>query len=253
LDGGYLNTFRLEDQSEKAYQLIVNKSGDIIMAGSYLGEHMINVYDSSWNKIASYFPRKEELANMMLTRTTYNSLGFYNGGVFVTNYFDPTIYHIRDNGVKPLVRFDFGSNNLPEDFFTFTPEEQLSKFTTYRENSVMGISNLTVTDDWIIFSPEEGPAPFIVFYDRKQNRYMTNQNLDIPYSLFFGKWNNAPKGYTEAGQYYSTVNIEELREIKEAVARKEKDDLSRYEFLNGIVHSTISEGDNPWLVFYSLK
>jgi hypothetical protein len=98
----------------------------------------------------------------------------------------------------------------------------MSKFTTYHENSVMGISNLTVTDDWIIFSPEEGPAPLIVFYDRKQNRYVTNQSLDPLYSLFFGKWDNAPKGYTEAGQYYSAVSSEELREVKETVARKEK-------------------------------
>jgi hypothetical protein len=41
--------------------------------------------------------------------------------------------------------------------------------------------------------------------------------------------------------------------MKEAIARKEKDYLSKYEFLKGIVHSTISEGDNPWLVFYTLK
>jgi hypothetical protein len=211
------------------------------------------VYDSSWNKIAGYFPREAWAAHMTLTRATVNSLGFYNNGFFVTNYFDPTIYYIKDNIVNPLVRFDFGTHKLPEEFLALPPEEQLSQFTTYRENSVMGISNLTVTDDWIIFSLEEGPASFIIFYDRKQNRYTTGQGLDVPYSLFFGQWNNAPNGYNEAGQYYSTVSSKELREMIETIAQKEKDYLSRYELLKGIVPATINEGDNPWLVFYKLK
>jgi hypothetical protein len=250
LNGRYFNTFSMDNQ--RAYQLIVNKSDDIIMAGSYLDEYMIIMYDSSFNKTAGYFPRSEQLADMTLTRTTYNSLGFYDDGIFVTNYFDPTIYYIKDNEVNPLVKFDFGRNGIPEDFFTCPSEEKLHKFTEYREKSVMGISSVTVTDAWIIFSPEEGPGSFIVFYDRKQNRYMTNQGFDFPWSVFFEKW-HAPHGYTEAGEYYSTVSSEKLREMMKELAAKEEDYLSKYGFLKGIDPAGINEDDNDWLVFFTLK
>jgi hypothetical protein len=253
LEGKYLNAFRMDDQ--RAYQLIVNKFGDMITVGSYIDEYMLNVYDHSWNKTANYFPRKEQLAGMTLTRTTYNSLGFYNDGIFVTNYFDPTIYYIKDNEAKPLVKFDFGANRLPDEFFTVPPEEQLHIFTEYRKSSVMGINNVTVTNDWIIFSPEEGPGSgsFIVFYDRKQNRYITNQEFDIPYSMLFSKWSDAPNGYTEDGKYYSIISSEKLREMIEKTAKEEKDYLSKYKFLKGIDPVKMNEDDNPWLVFYTLK
>ncbi|MDR2120652.1 MAG: 6-bladed beta-propeller [Tannerella sp.] len=253
LDGKHLKTFSMEDQ--KTYQLIVNKSGDMIVAGSYIDEYMLNVYDSSWNKTASYFPRDEQLADMTLTRTTYNSLGFYNDGIFITNYFDPTVYYIKNNEVKPLVKFDFGINNIPNDFFACPPEEKLDKFTAYRGKSVMGISGVTVSDDWIIFYLEEGPASgsSIMFYDRKQNEYVSSQWLDIPCSMFFEKWNNAPHGYTETGKYYSAISSKKLREMIEEVAKKEKDYLFRYEFLKEIDPAKINEEDNDWLVFFTLK
>jgi hypothetical protein len=69
----------------------------------------------------------------------------------------------------------------------------------------MGISNVTIADDWIIFSPDEGPDFYVVYYNRKQNSYLTNKGFDIPYSTFFGKY-YAPYGYTEAGEYYSSVD-----------------------------------------------
>jgi hypothetical protein len=116
----------------------------------------------------------------------------------------------------------------------------------------MGISNVTVTDDWIIFSPEEGPGSFIVFYDRKQNRYITNQGFDFPCSVFFEKW-HAPHGCTETGEYYSTVSSEKLREMMEKLTTKEEDYLSKYGFLKGIDPAGINEDDNDWLVFFTLK
>jgi hypothetical protein len=245
--GNFLNKFPVE---HNAYQLFVDQSGRMTVLGSYRNEYGLYIYDEFMNKIASFFPREGKMANMNLTRTTTKSLGLYKNGIYVTNYFDPTVYLIRDNEVKPLAIFDFGRNNLPEDFFA--GESQLDKFTEHRKISVMGISNVTVTDDWIIFCPEEGPELIVVYYDRKQNSYMTNKGFSMPYSTFFGKY-FAPEGYTETGEYYSSIDSWQLRELIEKLSENDKENYSKYEFFKGIEPTKINEDDNPWLVFYTLK
>ena len=249
LDGKYLNTVSLD---HNVYQLIVDRSGNMIMTGSYTNNYMLYIYDQSGTNIANYFPRDEKLGNMMLTQTSMNSLKFYKNGIYVTNYFDPTIYYIRDNEVKPLAVFDFGINNIPQDLFIGDPRQKMEKFTANREKSVMSIDNLTITDDWIIFVPEKFRDFYVVYYNRKQNNYMTNRDFNIPYSTFFGNY-KAPYGYTEAGEYYSLIDSWDLRNMIEELAEKDNDYLSKYEFLKGIDPTKIQEEDNPWIVFYTLK
>jgi hypothetical protein len=248
LDGTFLNTFPVD---HNIYQMLVNQLGDMILTGSYLNEYMLYIYNNSGEKIASYFPKEERMTVVHLTRTTMRSLSFYKDDIIVTNYFDPTIYYIRDNDVKPLAELNFGSNNIPKDFLS-DPQMMLTRFTEVRKNSIMGISDLTITDDWIIFSPDEGPELCVVYYDRKKNNYIINKGLDIPYSTFLGGL-DAPYYYTDAGEYYAMIHSWELREMIENLSVKDKDYLSKYEFLNGIDPSKIHEEDNPWLVFYTLK
>ena len=249
INGNHLNTFKLD---HRGYQLLVDPSGNMIVTGSYRDEYLLNVYNGLGEKIANYFPREDKFVGLTLTRTTYYSLKFYNGGFYLTNYFDPTIYYIKDNEVKPLTVFDFGSNNIPEDFFR-DPQAVLEMFTEYRDKSVMGISNLTVTDDWIIFTPEEGPDSYVVYYDRKKNSYITNKGFDIPYSTFFGKY-YAPNGYTKANEYYSVVGNWELCEMIEELSKKDKEYLGKYPFLKGIDPVKLKEDEkNPWVVFYTIR
>jgi hypothetical protein len=116
--GNYLNKFPVEHY---AYQMFVDRSGKMTVMGSYLNDYKLYLYDESMNQIASFFPREEKMANMNLTRSTINSIGLYDDGIYVTNYFDPTVYLIRNHEVKPLVTFDFERNNLPEDFLQANP------------------------------------------------------------------------------------------------------------------------------------
>ena len=249
LDGKYLNTFTID---HRGYQLLVDQSGNMIVTGSYIDEYMLNIYDSAGEKIANYFPRDDKFVGMTLTQTTDNSLKSHNNGFYCTNYFDPTIYYINDNEVKPLAVFDFGNNNMPKDFFD-NKQTINDVFTEYRNISVMGISQVTVNDDWIIFSPDKGRDFYVVYYDRKRNNYMTNKGFDIPYSTFFGKY-NAPQGYTKANEYYSIVDNLELCEMINELAKNDKDYLNKYPFLRGIDPVKLKEVDNnPSIVFYTLK
>lgn len=249
IDGKYLNAFTLD---HRGYQLLVEPNGNMIVTGSYFDDYMLNVYNNIGEKIANYFPREEKFVGTTLVRTTYNSLKFYKGGFYFTNYFDPTVYYIKDNEVKPLAVFDFGINNIPEDFFK-DPQALLSLFSEYRNKSVMGISGLTLTDDLIIFTPEEGPDSYVVYYDRKRNIYMSNKGFDIPFSTFFGRY-NAPMGYTENNEYYSTVNNGELSEMINELEGKDRNFLSKYPFLKGIIPVKSNEDEkNPWIVFYTIK
>ena len=162
------------------------------------------------------------------------------------------IDYIKNNEVKPLAVFDFGGNNIPKNFFS-DPQVVMNLFTEYRDKSVMGISELTVTEDWIIFSPEKGRDFYVVYYDRKNNNYMTNRGFDIPYSTFFGKY-NAPNGYTKANEFYSLIGNWELCEMIEELREKDMDYLSKYPFLKGIAPVKLKEDDNnPSIVFYTIK
>jgi hypothetical protein len=249
LEGNYISRFTL---NHNGYQMLVDQSENMIVTGSYLNEYMLYIYDSSGQNIANYFPREDKFVGLTLTQTTDYSLKFYNGGFYCTNYFDPTIYYIKENEVKSLAVFDFGGNNLAKDFFA-NPQAVMDLFTEYRDKSVMGISNLTVTDDWIIFSPEKGRDFYVVYYDRKKNSYMTNRGFDILYATFFGKY-NAPNGYTKTNEFYSAVGNWELCEMIEELREKDKDYLSKYPFLQGIDPAKLKENDNnPSIVFYDIK
>jgi hypothetical protein len=249
INGKHLNTFALE---HRGYQLLVDQSGNMIVTGSYLDEYMLNIYDSSGVKNKEFFPREEKFVGISLTQTTVNSIKLYNGGFYVTNFFDPTIYYIKDNEIKPLAVFDFGRNNMSRDFFD-NPQAVMDLFDKHRNEYVMGINSLTVTEDWIIFSPEKGRDFHVVYYDRKKNNYMTNKGFDIPFSTFFGGY-NAPMGYTKTNEYYSIVDNRNLCEMIEKLMEKDTDYLSKYPFLKEIDPMKLKEEDNnPSIVFYSLK
>jgi hypothetical protein len=246
-EGRYIGRFPVS----RTYQLTVNNAGNVLTAGSYLDDYMLNEYDRSGTRIAGYFPQDEKLANFPLTRGTWRSLGIYDGNIYITNSFDPTIYFIKEGQIKPAFTFDFGSNSLPNSIFMGTPEQMVDNFENYRERSVMAINGVTLTDDWVVFSPEFSDSP-VVYYDRRTNTYMTNRGFEIPYSTFLGRY-FAPHGYTDSGEFYSWINAYELRDMLLELAVADPDYLEKYDFLKGIEPAEIEDNDNAWLVFYTLK
>jgi hypothetical protein len=124
LSGNHLRSIPVE----RGYDMVVLPSGDLAISGSYVDEFILNVYDTTGAKTAGYFPRQDNLADMTLTRAPENTLGIYDSGVYIANYFDPSIYLIKDNKVDTLFIFDFGAHNLPGDFLVGTPDVKMDNF-----------------------------------------------------------------------------------------------------------------------------
>jgi len=247
LNGNHLRSIPVD----RGYDMVALPSGDLAISGSYVDEFILNVYDTTGAKVAGYFPRQDNLADMMLTRGPENTLGLYGSSVYIANYFDPSIYLIKDNKVDTLFTFDFVAHNIPGDLLLGTPEVKMSNFTKYRSDVVMSLGFLTVNDSWVIFSPEKRNAG-VVFYDIKQDKYILNKGFEFPYSVLLGGY-RAPEGCTDKGEYYSMVESLELRDIILELAEKDAEYLSKYPFLKGLDPEKIAEDDNPWMMFYSIK
>ena len=202
--------------------------------------------------MSAYFPRQETLADMILTRANNSSMGIYKTGIFVSNYFDLSVYHVTDDTVKTLYEFDFGAQNMPDDLFYGSPEDIMAKYENYKNNEVMTIDYLTVSDDWVIFIASLHRNHNIIYYNRTNESYITNKEFESPYSVLLGGI-NAPLGRTIKGEYYFMIESSRLREMILELAKKDKDYKSKYEFLKDIVPSGIDENDNEWIVFYTLK
>lgn len=246
-DGNFICGFPV-DVSD---QFTVDDSGQVIVASRYTQPYRLTVYSDSGEKMAQYFP--SNLTDSKLIRCSEYSMGNYDGGVYVANYFDPTIYYLKNGEVKPMFILDFGKNNMPEEVLEGSSENRMDNFTKHRENSIMAINHITITDDWLIFWPEKSRDFYVVYYDRNQKSYNTNRGFNAPYSTFFGKY-RAPKGYNSlTGEFYSTVSSFNMIDMMKELTDNAPDYKKTYPFLSKIDLSAINENDNPWLVFYNLK
>ncbi|MGF1587402.1 MAG: 6-bladed beta-propeller [Bacteroidales bacterium] len=248
LEGNFVKTIPVN----RGHRIIVTPSGNFVISGNYTDEYSLNIYDSTGMLVSSYFPRQETLGNMILTRVNNSSMGIYENGIFVSNYFDLSVYHIVDDVVKTLYEFDFGTQNMPDDLFYGSPEDIMNKFESYKNTKLMNIDYLTVSEDWVIFLASLHRNHTIIYYNRNNDSYITNKGFELPYSILFGGI-NAPLGRTIKGEYYFMIESFQLREMILDLANKDKEYKSKYEFLKDIDPSGIDDNDNPWLVFYTLK
>lgn len=248
LEGNFIKTIPVS----RGYQIIVTPSGNFVITGSYIDEYSLHIFDSTGKLLSAYFPRQEKLSDMILTRANASSMGVYKNGIFVSNYFDLSVYHVADDTVKTLYKFDFGAQNMPDDLFYGSPEDKMDKFENYRNNKVMNIDYLTVSEDWMIFIASLHRNNTIIYYNRTNDSYITSKEFEPPYSVLLGGL-NAPLGLTIKGEYYFMIESSRLREMILELAEKDKDYKAKYEFLKDIDPSGIEDNDNEWIVFYTLK
>jgi hypothetical protein len=258
LDGARIQQYDLEGNFIKTipvcrgYQIVVTPSGNFVITGSYTDEYSLHIFNSTGKLLSEYFPRQKTLADMILTRGNNSSMGVYKNGIFVSNYFDLSIYHVADDTVKALYKFDFGVHNMPADLFYGSPRDIMDKFEKYRSSTIMSIDYLTVSEDWVIFLASLHRNHTIIYYDRNNDSYITNKGFEPPYSKLF-EGINAPLGLTIKGEYYFMIESSRLREMILELAEKDKDYKAKYEFLKDIDPSGIEDNDNEWIVFYTLK
>lgn len=248
-EGNYLKSIPLKHEGR---QIAVKNDGTIITAVNYLQPFQMSVYHPDGH-ISDFLPSNPDLQKLQVSQSTYHSLKNNGKTFYTTTYFDHNIYQLKDDSVSIAATFDFGSKNIPSDFLTGNAEEISSRFREYRENdkAVLKIDQLTVTDDWVVFSPSLF-KPSVIYYNRKTNTYIINENFEEPYNLFFGEY-NAPDGYNpDTREFYRLVNAQELKEVVSEIQKENPEYLQKYPFLANVNPEQINENSNDWVIFFKL-
>ena len=235
----------------------IEVAGDkVYVRKGYMNENQLHVMDENGTVLSEHLPSREVTRNFMIPLTNYFSMGSYDGGVYLSNPLDLNIYLMKDT-VQTLAKLDFGTMNLPADFFdgdTQTVERNMHEARAYKGEKdtrhIIFIDNLVVTDDWITFTP----ATFdfrVVFCDRNTLETFTNKNFKFPYSVFFKKY-NAPLGFNKQTQeFYQLVNAMEVKEIVEEA--QANGDMDKYPFLKNLDVESINEDTNAFVLFFKIK
>lgn len=162
-EGNYLKTIPLKYD---AWQIAVRNDGTIFTVTNYIQPYQFTVYSPD-GTISDFMPSNPELLKLEVSQSTYHSLKQDKGVAYFTNYFDRNIYQFKDDSVSVMATLDFGSMNIPADFFQGEDDEIGSRFREYREKdkAIMKVDHLTISDDWLIFTPAQFDA-YAVYYNK---------------------------------------------------------------------------------------
>lgn len=248
-EGDYLKSIPLKNGGR---QLAVLPDRSIAVTGRSQDNYQVTHYNEDGTVRSEYFPRKPDMAGFPLSRATIHSVKSYEDGVYFTNYFDNSIYFLKDT-VRIFATCDFGPFNIPSDLFSGTTEEKVKRFDEARPKAVMGINHLTVTDRWIIFVPDILFNPLTVYYDRIHHTYLTNKGFPEPYATLLGK-QYAPDNYNAAGDlFYRLVNSQDLKDMIEQLTESDPDYKNKYPFLQSIDPRQINENTNDMVFLMKIK
>ena len=252
-EGNYIQSIPNKRDRGTQIEIVGEK---IYVRKGYMNENQLHIIDESGTVLSEHLPSREVTRSFMIPLTNHFSMGSYDDGVYISNPLDLNIYLMKDT-IQTLAELDFGTMNLPTDFFdgdTQTVEQKMHEARTYKGEKntrhIVFIENLTVTDDWLTFTPETFDAR-VVFCDRNTSETVTNKNFKFPYSVFFKRY-NAPLGFNEQTQeFYQLVNAMEVKEmVEEAQANGE---LDKYPFLKGVDVNNINEDTNAFALFFKIN
>ena len=251
-NGEYLKT--IVPPKDEIGQFCVDSLGRIVQSRYYLGDSQLIVYNEGGELLGEYFPTPEVVRKFWIVQGCYYSIGRYNKGVYVSNYFDTNIYMLEGDSIQTFATFDFGSMNLPKDFFERETKELVPKFNDFRENdkAILNIDNITITDDWIVFCPPLFEPKEVIYCNRKNGKYLINNDFDNFYVKVLGKY-STPDGYdSRSGEFYRLVNAALLKEAIEELQQSNGNYLEKYPFLKRLDLEKMDEESNDWVIFFKI-
>jgi hypothetical protein len=180
------------------------------------------------------------------------SAGQNKSGVYYTLFADNNVYSLSDSHerVDTLYRFDFGRRNIPDAFFE---GDLLSNFSTFREEYVMSVEYLTLSDEWMVFEPliwnQNILGPY--FHSVKTGETIDAKWIKEPYKTLVG--HSGIREVTSDGAIYTLVGSLKLKTMIETLEAEDPDYQNSYPFLKGLIADSIDVEANDWLVRYINK
>ena len=251
LDGSFERKIQVNKRSN---QIAVMSDKNILTTCLHTFDNQVTIYNQEGEILTEYMPPREILKLYPFgAYSTFNSTGNYKDATYFTTYFNNSIYCVKDS-VEKIAEFDFGENNIPSEFFDCETKEQFdANFQTYRSKSSMGIDKLTLTDSWIIFTPQvTRDGGYSIYYNRDKDVSFSNIDFRFPYDKLLS-WYPASNGYlAQKDQFYRLINVSDLKDVLEELS-EQNDFADRYPSLSNISYKEIDEDDNDWVMFFKLK
>lgn len=228
--------------------------GRIYVKDNYLNEFMLYEFDEGGTIIGKYFRPDSMLHQMDLSQRPFFAMGKLGNGVFLTNYLDYGVYHVEDGNTNLLCRFNFGKYNVPDDIVTATtPKAAAKRMEMYRLGPhIMGMNNVTLNNEWITFRIGTMDMSYMLFYNRKDNRYFSSKSMEFPFSDLIGKYFRCLY-VTEQGELCSILSHYDLKEMALTLSMQDSDYKTNYPFLKDIDIDAMDDDANPWLVQLKMK
>lgn len=167
LNGEYIST--IKDIDGARGQITVDPSGRIYIQHRFNSEYQLSVYRPDGTLIADLFPSREVVRNFAIPSSPQTSLGNIGNDIYMAPALDQTIYLINDTTTTTLATFDFGSDNIPDDFFDGTTEQVEDKFHNRRDftNGFIYLDDLYISKDWIECQLVGSPNGRLLLADRR--------------------------------------------------------------------------------------
>ena len=245
------NFIRSIPLSSKGFGFTKVNDKTIAIQRSVKEDHYLYFQDSLGNILKGLLPREYDITgNYRIANSS--AFGVKADTIYLSRPLDNTVYLIANNSIVKRYNFDFGKYNV--DGTIYEKENFLStkEYRKYKESIIENIDCLQISDNWIAFCAFVNKSNnAIIYYNRSEDYYITNNNFTPPYSYFFGEL-NLPIGVTDNGEFYSFLSNIKLKEIIKNISSEYPDYESKYPFLKRIKLDNINEEDNDYLIFYKI-
>lgn len=191
----------------------------------------VSKVDIQGNILANYL--KNDYSGTMLPVVERNFFTNY-GKTFLVESFSNQIYEVTEDHIKTKYILDFGSKNIPGDFFDndlMFAFEKLNNEGFYSVLNHFEGKNIAFTN--LVFQQENSSQPYQIFFDKEKQEIVKNKLQDP-----WGEILRFPVGITEADQVIFSISPQLL--------------LKNAQLLN-INVSGLEIDDNPILVYMKIS
>lgn len=249
-EGKYLSEF---DVVGARGQIAVGDNHNIYLQRGYFNDTQLQVYSPEGKLIADLFPSREVLHGFEIPSAPSGSIGRIGKDIYIAPPFQNTIFSVSDTIVSPLATFDFGTDNIPDDFFDGTTQQVEDKFHKRRDGQkgFVYMEAVCISPNWIVFNPTWSPDKHIVLADRITNITYTDNALPEVLSKFLGTRPYFDGYDSSSDSFIKLLSVDRVMDVVQELKIDKSDYLSKISA--NVDLDNIEEDGNEFLLFAKFK
>ena len=254
-NGNYLGNF--EADNTRMGEIAVTDKDDVYIKAPYSFSYQLNALNKEGEVIWEALPSNEKMMNSQSPRgPEYHGIGEIGENIFVTVPMDQNIYLVKDTTMTVLASFDFGLDNIPDDFFDQDAEEVNNGFWD-RRNQTNGKSGfvyfdyLFIDDNWILFNPVSNKLTKMGLADRRTGETYGFEAFPEVLQKLMSRHKYISEYDKTTGSFIISLSADKLKEDLEEL--KKEGNLKSFPELMLIDTDKINEEDNGFLLMIHLE